>query len=149
MIILDTNVFSALMQEERRMEVVAWLDALDIKQVWTTAITVMEVRRGIEILATGRKQQLLDRAFNETLFVHLNGRVLDFDLPAAEKAATFLGWCRRAGRPVGLEDVQIAGIVAARNATLATRNVEDFADVLMVWQVVNPWDTSLDPSPSS
>jgi hypothetical protein len=44
---------------------------------------------------------------------------------------------RQIGRPVDIRDVQIAGIVAARRATLATRNVKDFERLGIV--LVDPW----------
>jgi predicted nucleic acid-binding protein len=37
-----------------------------------------------------------------------------------------------------MRDTQIAGIVIARRATLATRNVKHFADLKA--EVVNPWE---------
>ena len=45
---------------------------------------------------------------------------------------------RRAGRPVEIRDAQIAGIVATRRATLATRNTRHFDNLSIV--IVNPWD---------
>jgi predicted nucleic acid-binding protein len=45
---------------------------------------------------------------------------------------------RRTGRNVEIRDTQIAGIVVARGATLATRNVRDFDDIDA--RIINPWD---------
>jgi predicted nucleic acid-binding protein len=45
---------------------------------------------------------------------------------------------QRAGRPVDLRDTQIAGIAAARRASIATRNLQHFQDLSV--PVVNPWD---------
>jgi predicted nucleic acid-binding protein len=44
----------------------------------------------------------------------------------------------KAGRPGDLRDTQIAGIVIARGATLATRNGRHFADLNV--PVVDPWN---------
>ena len=41
------------------------------------------------------------------------------------------------GKPVDFRDVEIAGIVAARRATLATRNVRHFQDLRI--ELVDPW----------
>jgi hypothetical protein len=62
---------------------------------------------------------------------------LQFDLPAAEAAARFAAGRRTRGRPVEFRDVEIAGIIEARSATLATRNLRDFDDLEI--DVVNPW----------
>jgi toxin FitB len=42
-ILLDTNVVSALMARRPEQAVVEWLDAQPSESVWTTAITVFEV----------------------------------------------------------------------------------------------------------
>jgi predicted nucleic acid-binding protein len=47
---LDTNVLSALMWTEPDTEVVDWLDGLPPESVWTTSITVFEVRMGLDLL---------------------------------------------------------------------------------------------------
>ena len=44
---------------------------------------------------------------------------------------------QRAGRTIDMRDMQIAGIVVARRAKLATRNVRHFADLSV--DVINPW----------
>src|ERR1700723_3415621 len=56
---------------------------------------------------------------------------------AAEAAAGLAAVRQRNGRTVDMRDTQIAGIVIARRATLATRNVKHFADLTA--EVVNPW----------
>ena len=129
MIVLDTNVLSALMQSTPDPGITAWLDELPIADVWTTTIALFEIRFGIEILADGRRRRAIDRAFGSALRDDLEGRVLPFDERAASLAASFAASRRRAGRPVEMRDMQIAGIVAARRAKLATRNGRDFADL--------------------
>jgi len=49
---------------------------------------------------------------------------------------------QRRGRSVDLRDTQIAGIVRARKATLATRNIRDFADAGI--SLVDPWTAAPD-----
>ncbi|MBB4294198.1 putative nucleic acid-binding protein [Rhizobium leguminosarum] len=44
---------------------------------------------------------------------------------------------RKAGRPISQFDAQIAAIAISRGASLATRNVSDFAGINL--QIVNPW----------
>ena len=68
----------------------------------------------------------------------LEHRVVDFDASAATAAATLTVARSKRGGPVDLRDTQIAGIVLARRATLATRNVKHFADLDV--PVVNPWE---------
>lgn len=137
MILLDTNVLSALMRREPEPAVVAWLDAQPTESVWTTSVTVFEVRLGLELLATGRRRQLLEEAFAKALDEDFEGRVAVFDRPAAEAAGRLGAERRRAGRPVEIRDLQIAGIARARRATLATRNLRHFEG--MEIGLVDPW----------
>ncbi|MGO9227466.1 type II toxin-antitoxin system VapC family toxin [Mycobacterium sp.] len=137
MILLDTNVLSALMRREPDRAVVAWLDDQPGESIWTTTITILEVRTGIELLEQGRRRRQLEQAFGEVLTEDLGGRVQPFDQPAAEAAASIAAARQRAGRPVEIRDVQIAGIATARRATLATRNTRHF-DAVGV-NVVDPW----------
>jgi len=137
-IILDTNVLSALMRAVPEPVVIDWLDGQPAESVWVTSVTVFEARDGLGRLPAGRRRSALESAFDRVLTGDLEARVLDFDLPAAAAAAAALAAARdRKGRPVDLRDTQIAGIAIARRATLATRNVGHFADLSV--PVVNPW----------
>lgn len=136
MILLDTNVVSALMQRDPD-PVVAWLDGLPAKSVWTTSVTVFEVRFGIHLLAEGRRREQLEEAFAAALEDDLEGRVLPFDLTAAREAAKIAVERRRAGRAIEIRDAEIAGIAAARKAALATRNVRHFEELGL--ELIDPW----------
>ncbi len=138
MIILDTNVLSALMQKNPEPSVVEWLDQQPAESVWITNITLFEARLGLALLPSGRRRQALEAAFQQLLAEDLEERVLDFDRSAAEAAAGLAAERQRDGRPVDMRDTQIAGIVIARRAKLATRNVKHFAD--LTTEVVNPWE---------
>ena len=137
MIVLDTNVISALMRAERERVVVGWLDGASVEPCWTTAITILEVASGLALLPDGRRRAELEREFGNVVEVDLQGRVLDFDRKAAEAAAELIATARRAGRALEIRDAQIAGIVTARRATLATRNTRDFAPLGVA--TVDPW----------
>ena len=140
MIILDTNVLSALMQAVPARPVVEWLDRQPADAVWLTSITVFESWFGVGLLPRGRRREALASAFERFLVGELGGRVLDLDRTAASAAASLAAARRSAGRPVDLRDTLIAGIAVARRARLATRNVRDFADLDV--EVVNPWEAA-------
>jgi toxin FitB len=137
MIILDTNVLSALMRPEPDAPVVAWLDLQPADSVWITSVTLFETRFGLAVLETGRRRKALEAAFERLLNEHLENRVLDFDSSAAVEAASLAASRHKAGRPIDVRDTQIAGIALARRASLATRNVKHFSDLKV--PVVDPW----------
>jgi predicted nucleic acid-binding protein len=137
MIVLDTNVISALMQSNPDSTVVDWLDAQPAESVWTTSVCVFEVLYGLETMTKGRRRQALQEAFEQTLQQDMEGRILEFDVAAAQQAAIIAAKLHAVGRPVEIRDVQIAGVVAARRGTLATRNTKHFIDSGV--PLVNPW----------
>jgi predicted nucleic acid-binding protein len=135
MIILDTNVVSALMREPGDRTVMAWLDNQPRSSIWTTSVTVLEVNFGLRLMAVGRRRLALLEAF-AGLLAMIEERVAAFDTAAAEQAGELMAVRQKKGRPAELRDTMIAGIVLARHATLATRNTAHFADLPTV---VNPW----------
>ena len=137
MIILDTNVLSALMRAVPDARVVAWLDRQPAESVWITSITLFEAYLGLALLPSGRRRRTLEAAFARLLQEDLENRVLDFDSAAATEAASLAAARQKNGRPVDMRDTQIAGIALARRATLATRNVRHFRDLKIL--IVDPW----------
>jgi predicted nucleic acid-binding protein len=144
-ILLDTNVLSALMRAEPERAVVEWLDRQPPESVWTTSITVFEGQFGLALLPQGRRRAALETAFDRLIEDDLENRVLAFDAAAARKAAALAARRRQAGRTVDLRDTQIAGIALARRATIATRNVRHFDDLAV--PIVNPWEAAPDAGP--
>jgi predicted nucleic acid-binding protein len=137
LIILDTNVLSALMQRHPEEAVVVWLDGQPAESIWITSITLFEVRLGVALLPKGKRQKELEAALDALLEADLEGRVLDFDSPAAVQAASLAAARQRAGRTVDVRDTQIAGIALSRRAAIATRNVRDFRGLSV--PVIDPW----------
>jgi len=125
------------MRAEMDGTVVSWVDALPPESIWTTAITVFEIRLGFELMATGKRRRQLEEAFAKTLLEDLDGRVLSFDEAAADAAGRLAAEQRRAGRSLEIRDLQIAGIAVAKKASLATRNRRHF-DGLGI-RVLDPW----------
>ncbi|HKN11325.1 MAG TPA: type II toxin-antitoxin system VapC family toxin [Pseudomonadota bacterium] len=137
MIILDTDVLSALMLRQPPFDVVTWLDQQPPTSVWTTSVTVFEIRYGLAIMVSGRRRIERELSFQRAIEEKLERRILPFDDTAAEEAASLMAVRRRSGRSGELRDTMIAGIALAQRATLATRNVRHFEDLAV--PVVDPW----------
>jgi toxin FitB len=136
MIILDTNVLSALMRQTPDKNVIVWLDKQPRTSVWTTSVTILEVRFGLQIMPLGKRRSLLIQAF-EAVLDKIGYRVAPFDAAAAQQAGDLMASRQKKGRPGELRDTMIAGIVLAHHATLATRNITHFKDLSV--PVINPW----------
>src|SRR5688572_18531221 len=139
MIVLDTNVLSALMRTNPEAVVVEWLDRQPADSVWLTSITVFEARFGLALLPRGRRRSGLERAFDRVLTEDLANRVLTLDEMAATIAGQLAADRQRVGRVVDLRDTLIAGIAQSRRATLATRTTRHFEGLDV--PVVDPWQS--------
>jgi len=138
MIILDTNVLSALMLRAPDQRVAAWLDRQPGSSIWTTSVTLFEVRFGLELLPIGKRRASLIAGL-ERLLTTINYRIIPFDAEAAHEAGVLMASRKVGGQLKELRDTMIAGIVLSRRAALATRNVRDFDDIGAV--VINPWSS--------
>jgi len=137
MILLDTNIFSALMQGQPDKRVIEWLDGINPELLWTTSITVFEIQYGIELLATGKKKEQLHQAFDALLRQDFSSRVIEFELNAALIAGELSASRKLSGYNTDFRDIQIAGIASFHGAAIATRNGNDFAD--MAIELINPY----------
>lgn len=138
MIVLDTNVISEIMLTKPNMNVVSWLDRQPSPSIWTTSISIYEIRYGLQSMPAGRKQSNLMASFERWLDVVVQQRIASFDEAAARQAAELAAERRNKGRPGDPRDTMIAGIVLASHATFATRNVKHFEEIAK--SVVNPWE---------
>lgn len=111
---------------------------VDATDLCTTAVTQAEILYGLALLPQGKRRSNLLTAAGQMFAEDFAGRVLPFDGAAAEAFALLAAGRRRAGRPTGTFDAEIAGIGRSRGAAVATRNVADFQDCGVM--VINPWD---------
>ena len=137
MIILDTKVLSALMRTKPDCAVLTWMDGQPAEAIWLTSTTVFEVKFWLELIASGARRTQLETAFARMLQDDFRGRVLSFDQAAAEKAAILGAQRQRSGMSADFRDTEIAGIVLARRAVLATRNRRHFDDAGI--HVIDAW----------
>jgi len=137
MIILDTNVVSALVREQVPSGVARWFDLQPRASICTTAITVFELRYGLEMMPNSERRDRLVAALARILSDTLGGRIIPFDARGAEAAGRLMARRRASGRTIEATDTLIAGIALANRATLATRNLRHFADLEVL--VIDPW----------
>lgn len=142
MIILDTNVLSAIMKPEDNPIVSSWLDRTDRAILTTTTPTIFEVRLGIELMAKGRKRRTLEAAFQIVMeeFTASEGRILPLDRQAAEMSGRIFAARKMRGVNIDLPDTMIAGIAVSRGLPIVTRNVRHFDDLAVT--IINPWEHS-------
>ena len=141
MIVLDTNVVSELMRPEPTSNVLAWVREQPSNDLYTTAITIAEIRYSIARLAAGRRRTTLAQAAGE-VFGAFPDQVLAFDLAAADAYADVVAHRDNLGIPIDGFDAQIAAICRTHAAVLATRNTKDFINTGI--RIVDPWQDDED-----
>lgn len=136
--LLDTNVLSEFMRPQPSATVIAWLDAQSAAQLYICAVSRAEIELGLALMPTGKRQAALAEAALAMFADDFAGQCLPFDEAAASAYARIVAARTRAGRPISVEDAQIAAIALARGLRLATRNVADFLNIEGL-AVVDPW----------
>jgi len=137
-ILLDTNVLSEFMRPQPSVSVVAWLDQQPAGEVYTSAVSRAEIELGLMLMSPGKRQEALSQAAWAMFAEDFAGRCLPFDEDAARHYAAIVSARTRAGRPISVEDAQIAAIALTHQMPLATRNTTDF-ELIDDLEVVNPW----------
>ena len=122
MLLLDTNVVSALRRPDRHPRVAQWLAVQQPEALFLSAVTIGEIRRGIT------QQERHDAPFARELTVWLTrlltlfgDRVLAFDVHVAQR------WGRLSAE-LGHDsaDLIIAATALQHGLTVVTRNVKHF-----------------------
>jgi predicted nucleic acid-binding protein len=132
--LLDTNVLSELARPEPAPAVVAFLEWAE--PAFLSAVSLHELRFGVERLAAGRRQEELRcwLAELETLYAK---EIIPVGVAEADEAARLRADAARRGRTIHLAEGLIAGTAIHHGLALATRDVGDLAGLPV--RMVNPW----------
>jgi predicted nucleic acid-binding protein len=128
MILLDTNIVSDTVRVRPNPKVQAWINTHDAASLWISAVTIAELRVGIELMDDGRKKSELRLAIDRA--IHLFGRqCAPFDALAANEFARIVAARKRIGRPIEALDAQIAAVAITTGFSLATLDLRGFEKI--------------------
>jgi len=136
-IVLDTNVISEPMRAEPDGAVLNWLNEQIDRALFTTSVTVLELRFGVERLPEGKRKTILWDVLDFTLLRLVGQRILPFDTAAAMECARIAAQAEAGGTPIGQADAQIAAIARTHKFAIATRDIVPFKQAGLT--VINPW----------
>ena len=137
--LLDTNVLSEFKKPRPDEQVVAWSRAADEDNTFISVVTIGELRRGVALLAKGRRRSEFDEWVREELPRRFEGRILDVTAAVAEEWGELMAGSKLRGLVLEPIDAYIAATARLHALTLVTRNVKDFKNLEI--DIINPWLT--------
>lgn len=134
--LLDTNIISNVTKPIPSEALIVWMAGQIDTDLFITALTVAEIRRGVLEKPAGRKREQLELWFGgpegpQALFA---GRVLPFDEKAGLIWARLMSEGTAAGRPRSAFDMMIAATAEANGCIVVTDNEKDFHGL----EIINP-----------
>ncbi len=136
--LFDTNVISELAARQPNPRVVEWIDQLDPDTIYLSVITIGEIRKGIEKLASSKRKDALREWLENDLLVRFQGRVIEITADIMLTWGELAGRLEREGRQMAAIDSIIAAVALQGKYTLVTRDVQDFQYSGVT--VLNPWE---------
>lgn len=132
--LLDTNTISNAVKPAPSPALATWMSGQADEDLFISAITLAEIRRGVLERPVGRKRRELDEWFSgrngpPALFF---GRILAFDETAALIWAKLMAEGTAKGRPRSAIDMMIAATAEANECVVVTDNEKDFSGLTIV-----------------
>jgi predicted nucleic acid-binding protein len=134
--LVDTDVVSEAARAKPDPQVIAWLRDEE-PNLYVSAITIGELRRGIDRLPRGKRRQELS-AWLQAVCESMKGRVLSFNVSVAQVWGQLKASWDVKGIGVPSIDSQLAATAHRHRLTLVTRNVKHFRSTGV--RILNPFD---------
>ena len=123
--LLDTNVVCEPSRPQPNAAALHWLASVDESTLYLSAVTIGEIRAGIEKLGAVRSTARLE-TFLSALRARFRERILPFDADVAERWGRLVGGLASRGVRLPAIDSIVAATALQHDLTLVTRNVKDF-----------------------
>ena len=133
--LLDTNVLSELVRPEPNASVLSWFSSVPDESLYISALTIGEIRKGVEGVPDARRKEKLRVWLEHELPEWFGKRVLSIDGNVAERWGKLQA---QAKRPVPAIDSLLAATALHHELRMVTRNEKDFD--YQGLEVINPWD---------
>jgi predicted nucleic acid-binding protein len=132
--LLDTNIIGNVTKPSPSAALLVWMAEQADNDLFISALTVAEIRRGLLEKPKGKKRAQLEAWFSgpegpQALFA---GRVLPFDEKAGLVWARLMANGTAKGRPRSALDMIIAAVAEANDCIVVTDNEKDFTGLKFV-----------------
>jgi predicted nucleic acid-binding protein len=140
--LLDTNVLSELRRPKPERKVVAFIAAQALDRLYVSAVTLAEIRFGIELLPEVGLRTDLAEWLSHKVRPMFEQRVLPVSEDVIFKWRVLVEEGRKAGHTYSQPDLFIAATALHHGLTVVTRDTADYAKAHV--PLLNPWT---DPAP--
>lgn len=135
--LLDTCVISELVGPQPDLAVVQWVDSVQEEELFLSAITIGEIKKGIAKLTDSKRKRRLVGWLRDDLLARFRDRILPIDVAVMLVWGQLAADLEKRGRPMPAIDSLIAATCLGGGLSLVTRNESDFAYSGV--DVINPW----------
>lgn len=135
--LIDMCVLSELQKPKPNASVVSWMSETDVSLLYLSAVTIGEIRRGIDLLDDRRRRDGLESWFVAEILGSFSEHILPFDGGVAQRWGSIRAVADRSGVRLPVLDAIVAATALHNNLTVATRNERDFRRSGVA--VFNPW----------
>lgn len=135
--LLDTNVISEFISKNPNQKVVDYILTLDETDLYLSAITIGEIKVGIEKLDNSRKKDILLQWLEKDLLNRFDNKIIPVDTDVMLKWGAINNKLKKLGTPLPIMDSLIGASCEVYNMTLLTRNEKDFKNISI--QIINPF----------
>ena len=138
--LLDTNVISELRRPRPEPRVVAFLAAQPLEQLFVSAVTLAEIRFGIELVADVSHRAALTDWLTHKVRPMFEQRVLPVTEDIMFKWRLLVEEGRKAGHTFSQPDLIIAATAAHHGLTVVSRDASEYEQARV--PLLNPWRPS-------
>jgi predicted nucleic acid-binding protein len=136
-ILIDTCVLSELYKSQPHASVVAAFAALNEKDIFLSVVTIGELREGIALLPSGKRQTDLLQWY-EGLCLQFKQHIIGIDRDIACIWGEITATASANGASLPMADGLIAATALHHGLQIMTRNIKDFSATSV--SIINPWD---------
>ncbi len=136
--LLDTNILSELRRPRPEPKVVTFIAAQPLDLMFVSAVTLAEIRFGIELVADANRRSELQEWLTHKVRPMFDRRILPVTEDIMFKWRLLVEDGRKAGHTFSQPDLIIAATGLHHGLTVVTRDTGDYEKARV--SLLNPWD---------
>lgn len=139
--LLDTNVLSEFRRSAFQPDpnVHRWVESADPETLFTSVLSLGEVRKCIELLPTSKKRSDLERWLDADLNGWFENNLLPVTKAISNRWGMLAALSQQKGSPLRTIDGLLAATALENGLTVATRDTRHFEDLGVT--IFDPWKT--------